>query len=259
MEIKDLLDNINIIYKRKQYINNIVKPILNVYTTGLSDKYVRGRWNKYIDDWLHKVLSEYYIINLQHYDNFAGTINIKSGTINSNYLDLASIKEPYFIFDFSHAVIDDYTKNKNAVYIPYNNGKIDPFFEFGLKPFIVDKFGNITTYMTQLLSEDYEFVEKEFTIDKKYLKNGQTNKVTYKTLKFQNIVFTYDNKWIKIESISYNKYTYLLKLLNHGNFQKGYIQLKEINNILKQINMSKFRSSIRSKTITTADDEYKFN
>lgn len=273
MEIQNLLDNINIVYKRKQYINSLIKPILNIYTTGLAYPGLIERWNKYINDWLYQILSPFYTINLQHYDHFAPQqlSKLKSGQMISEFLQIDKIKKPYFVFDFSHVVIEDFSKDINAIYIPFNDTENDPFFEFGLKPFVVNSLGNIITYTTQLLNGDYEIIDQEFIIQNKYMKSGIIdNKIKYKVIKFQGIIFAYDDNWIQTNNImKYNKYTYLFNIILQASnfyiedFHAETIKFKhiidKIDSIKKELDKSSFRNPIRNRTIADADDEYKFD
>ena len=47
--------------ERLWYINSLIKPILNIYTTGLAYPGLIERWNKYINDWLYQKLSPFYL------------------------------------------------------------------------------------------------------------------------------------------------------------------------------------------------------
>ena len=123
------------------------------------------------------------------------------------------------VFDFAHC-INDYKKNPNTLYIPYEQAaESEIFLDYGLHPFTIHR-GKIDTFISKLLRQDFRIVEKELEFEDK---DSKKIKIAFKTIELEGAIFDSEEKLF-----------YLYRLIREFNLPQ-FSELLEIAKLKKEI------------------------
>lgn len=223
-------------------ISSVASPNMHVYTTGLADKNVQHRWDRFYIPHIEKKFPNTQIV-YNHYDpefsyglRNGGSLARPQNIFKENFDPTKIASQDLFddlsvVFDFAHS-INDYEKHPNTLYIPYEQAtESEKFLDFGLQPFTINN-GQIDTYISKLVRHDFRIVERELEfLDK----SNKPIKIPFKTIEMDGAVFDTEEKLL-----------YLYRLIKEFNLPQ----------FSKLLEIAKFKAEILEKSSIESGDKF---